>query len=63
VHTLELPRCLGFLCAQLSRAARAHLTLREIENADTLAAIHGLDERATAGEFDVVTVRADGKQV
>jgi hypothetical protein len=54
---------LCFLRPQFRRPARSHLTLCEIENAHPFAIIYGLDERATAREFYIVTMWTYCQQV
>ena len=49
--------------AHLGGSARAHLALREIEDADAMALPRGFGERATAGQLAVVAMRDDGEQV
>ena len=57
----DLRGAVGLLSAQLGRAARAHLALREVEDGGALSQLGRLDQRAAAGELDVVTMRGDGE--
>ena len=59
----HLRRALRFRGAQLGRSARAHLALREIENARAMPGARRLGERAAAGELDVVAMRGDGEKI
>ena len=47
---------------QRRRAARAHLALREVENAHGVPGVHGTDEGAAAGQLGVIPVRSDGEE-
>ena len=57
----DLRRAVGLPSSQLGRAARPHLALREVEDRGALPEPGRLDQRAAAGELDVVTVRGDGE--
>ena len=59
----DLGGTLRFLPPQLGRAARAHLALREVDDRRALPRLGRLDERAAAGELDVVAMRGDGEEV
>src|SRR5712692_2987993 len=53
----------GFPGAGFRSAARAHLTRRQIQDAGLVAALRHLEERAAAGQLDVVRVGGDSEQV
>ena len=53
----------GFAAASFLGAARAHLAFGEIEDAGATAEAARFDQRAAAGELDVVRMRGDGQQV
>ncbi len=53
----------GFLGARFGSAAGAHFAGREIENAGFVAALRHFEERAAAGEFDVIGVSGDCEQI
>ena len=52
-----------FAGAIFGAAARAHLALREIQNAGAISALGHLEKSSAAGLFDVVTVRGQGEKV
>src|SRR5579863_1713804 len=57
-------RCIrSFARAVFCSATRAHLALREIENARSLAPLGRLQQRSAAGLFDVVTVSRHGENI
>src|SRR5438093_10171126 len=63
VHA-ERPGCalgLGGACGGV--AARAGLSLGQVNDPDAMARPHGLGERAAAGQLDVVAMRSDREQV
>ena len=62
-HTQNLGSVGGFARAVFRRAARPHLTLRQVEDAGALPALRGFQERTAAGLLDVVAVRGDGQNV
>jgi len=53
----------GFFRAGFGGAARAHLAGGEIQDAGLVALLSHFDQRAPAGEFDVVGMRGDGENV
>src|SRR6266404_4027454 len=57
-------RC-GFSLSRsvISRAARTHLTLGQVEDAGALAALRHLQQRAATGLLDVITVGSDCQNV
>ena len=57
----DLGGAVGLLSSQLGGAARPHLALRQVEDRGALPQPGRLDQRAAAGELDVVTVRGDGE--
>ena len=54
---------LGLLGPQVGAAARARLAGREVQDAGAVARVHRLEQRAGAGELDVVAVGGDGQQI
>ena len=56
-------RVRGLAGAIFSAAARAHFTLRQVENAGALPALRHLQQRSAAGLLHVVTVRCNRKNV
>jgi hypothetical protein len=52
-----------FKGAVFGAAARAHFTLREVEDAGAVSALGHLEKSSAAGLFDVVTVRGQGEKV
>ena len=63
IDSQNLCRIIRFAGTIFRRAARAHFTLREVENARALPALRGFQQRAAAGLLDVVAVRGDGQHV
>src|SRR5204862_1423541 len=59
----DLGRAVGFLLPRRGVTARAHLSLREIDDGGRVALFRRLDQRPRAGELDVVPMRRDGEQV
>src|SRR5580700_7631615 len=53
----------GFLRSIFGSTARAHFSLREVEDAGSLTPLGRLQQRSAAGLFHVVTVRSDGEDV
>ena len=54
---------IGFACAIVDGAARAHLALRQVEDGGAISAFGHLQERAAASLLNVVAVRSDGQDV
>ena len=53
----------GFFGANFGSAAGAHFAGGEIEDAGFVAALRHFEERAAAGEFDVIGMGGDGEQI
>src|SRR5689334_16696482 len=53
----------SFAGAVICRSTGAHLATREVEDGGAIAALRHLEQRATAGLFDVIAVRGDGQNV
>jgi hypothetical protein len=53
----------GFTGPVFGGAARAHFTLREVEDAGAVSALGHLEQSSAAGLFDVVAVRGQGEYV
>ena len=62
-HAQNLRGIVGLAGAVFGRAARAHLALRQVENARALPALRGFQQRPAAGLLDIVAVRGNGQDV
>src|SRR5690348_18331376 len=59
----DLSSALGFLRAGFRSAARAHFAGGEIEDASFITLLSHFQQRAAAGEFDVVRMSGDSEKV